>query len=184
MKNKFVSRAGQKLEHALEIFKIDVKNKICADFGCSTGGFVDCVLQNGAKKVYAIDTGYGVLEWKLRQDDRVIVMEKTNALYAELPEKVDFVSVDVGWTKQKLIIPKVLEFLKPNGTIVSLLKTHYESEKQWLYKGKVKEEFLETIVNKVKTELETLGVKIKKIIPSPVTGKKGGNIEYLIWIVN
>src|SRR5579864_3600866 len=97
----FVSRAGSKLDHALTTFVIDVSAKICADLGCSTGGFTDCLLQRGAAKVFAVDTGYGVLDWKLRNDPRVVVMERTNAMHVNLPESVDLVSIDVAWTKQR-----------------------------------------------------------------------------------
>src|SRR3989344_6185067 len=122
MDKKFVSRAGLKLEHALKFFNISVRSKVCADLGCSTGGFVDCLLQRGAKKVYAVDTAYGVLDWKLRNDPRVVVMERTNALHVQLPELVDFISIDVGWTRQQLILPHALKLLKPDGVIVSLIK--------------------------------------------------------------
>jgi len=182
MENQFTSRAGQKLQQAITKFNIKVSGKICADFGCSTGGFVDCLLQNGADKVYAIDIGYGVLDWKLRQNPKVVVMERTNALYIELPEQVDFISIDVGWTRQKLIIPCALKFLKDKGDIVSLLKPHYEAEKSWLKVGKVKDEFLSYIIEKVKDELSSLDMTIKDIVESPIVGQKGGNIEYLMWI--
>src|ERR1041384_6668048 len=99
----FVSRAGQKLEHALATFAIDVNGWVCADLGSNAGGFVDCLLQRGASKVYAIDTGYGALEWKLRKDPRVVVMERTNAMHAELPEPVGILTIDVAWTKQRHI---------------------------------------------------------------------------------
>src|SRR3990167_4926334 len=102
---KYVSRAGEKLEHALNIFNVSVKDLVCADFGSSTGGFTDCLLQHGAKKVYAVETGYGILDWKLRSDPRVITLEKTNAMHVSLPEKVDLVTIDASWTKQKNIIP-------------------------------------------------------------------------------
>lgn len=180
----FASRAGQKLDHALENFKISLQDKICADLGCSTGGFVDCMLQRGAKKVYAVDTGYGVLDWKLRNDPRVVVMERTNALRVELPEKVDFISIDVSWTPQKMVIPQAIKLLKPNGDIVSLLKPHYEAEKKWLIKGKLQEEYLEQTIEKVKTDLKDLPIKIINIIESPIIGEKGGNKEYLLWIKN
>src|SRR5438034_4090953 len=101
----FVSRAGQKLEHALSIFGVDVTGFVCADLGCSTGGFTDCLLQRGAAKVYAVDTGYGVLDWKLRTNERVVVMERTNAMHVTLPEPVDLVTIDVAWTKQRHILP-------------------------------------------------------------------------------
>jgi len=178
----FVSRAGQKLEHALKEFKVDVEGLVCADLGCSTGGFTDCLLQNGAKKVYAVDTGYGVLEWKLRNDERVEVMERKNALHVELPEKMDFVCIDTGWTRQKLIIPKAIELLKPNGTIISLVKPHYEAEKEWLFKGKVKDEHMDDVLDKVKEDLKNEPIEIKDMVESPVVGKKGGNVEFLMFL--
>lgn len=182
MEKQFASRAGQKLQHAINSFRTDVSGCICADFGCSTGGFVDCLLQNEAKKVYAIDTGYGVLDWNLRQNPNVIVMERTNALHVELPEQVDFISIDVGWTPLKLIVPSAIKHLKDNGNIVSLLKPQYEAEKTWVRGGKVGLEFLEDTLGKVKRELYEVGVTIKETIKSPIAGKKGGNIEYLLWI--
>ena len=182
MENQFSSRAGQKLQHALSEFDINISGKTCADLGCNTGGFVDCLLQNGAAKVYAIDTGYGVLDWKLRQNPKVIVMERTNALHVELPEKIDFISIDVGWTRQKLIVPQALRLLKETGTIISLLKPHYEAEKSWVQNGKVKPEFLSPTIEKVKNELSDIGISIKKMVESPIVGKKGGNVEYLLWI--
>src|ERR1051325_6404712 len=111
----FVSRAGQKLEHALATFKVDVNGWVCADLGSNVGGFVDCLLQRGAKKVYAIDTGYGALEWKLRKDPRVVVMERTNAMHVTLPEKVKLVSIDVAWTKQKNILPAARKMIEDDG---------------------------------------------------------------------
>lgn len=182
MEEHFASRAGQKLQHAIKTFKINVSGKTCADFGCSTGGFVDCLLKNGAEKVYAIDTGYGVLDWNLRQNPKVVVMERTNALYVKLPEQVDFISIDVSWTRQKLIVPVALGYLKEDGDIISLLKPHYEAERSWLKAGKVKDEFLPLTIEKVKEELFKLNIKIKDIILSPIVGLKGGNSEYLMWI--
>jgi len=182
MKHPHVSRAGQKIEHAIQNFKIDVKNKICADFGCSTGGFVDSLLQNGAKKVYAIDTGYGVLDWNLRNNHQVIVMERTNALHVELPEKMDIITIDVSWTKQKLIIPSALKNLKQDGIILSLLKPHYEAKKKW-YKGeRATQALIDETIKQVKEELKQFEIKIHDIIKSPIIGKKGGNIEYIMWI--
>jgi 23S rRNA (cytidine1920-2'-O)/16S rRNA (cytidine1409-2'-O)-methyltransferase len=178
----FVSRAGQKLEAALAAFSIDVKGKVCADLGCSTGGFTDCLLQRGAAKVYAVDTGYGVLDWKLRSDERVVVMERTNALHVQLPELVDFISIDVGWTKQAFILPHALTLLKPEGAIVSLLKPHYEATPQQRTKGRVKEEELPHIVERVKEEIALAGATIEAMIESPITGEKGKNVEYLLWL--
>ena len=175
----FASRAGAKLQFAIEQFKIDATNKVCADLGASTGGFVDCWLSNGAVKVYAVEKGYGTLEWKLRQDPRVIVMERTNALEVELPEKVDLISIDIGWTKQKFIMPKALSLLKDNGRIITLIKPHYEAEKKHLKKGKVAPEFLAEILEKAKQDIESAGGKILEVIESPIVGGKGGNVEYL-----
>src|SRR3954463_348007 len=116
----FVSRAGQKLEHALETFRLDVGGSVCADLGSNAGGFVDCLLQRGAVKVYAVDTGYGALEWKLRKDPRVVAMERTNAMHATLPEAVSFICIDVAWTRQKHILPAAARLLAPGGDIVTL----------------------------------------------------------------
>ena len=183
MENAYVSRAGAQLEKALKEFNIDVEGQVCVDLGSSTGGFTDCLLQHGAQKVYAVEKGYGVLEWKIRQDERVITMEKQNALYVELPEKVDVAVIDCGWTKQSFIVPKALELLKDNGIIISLLKPHYEAERFELKKGKVPEEIVEQVRDRVIEELEeSLNIKVKKVIESPIVGGKGKNIEYLILI--
>src|SRR3569623_3840043 len=111
----FVSRAGQKLDHALTAFAIDVAGLTCADLGSNVGGFVDVLLQRGAAKVYAVEKGYGVLEWKLRKDPRVVVMERTNAMHVTLPEKVDLVTIDVAWTRQRHILPAARLLLKDEG---------------------------------------------------------------------
>jgi 23S rRNA (cytidine1920-2'-O)/16S rRNA (cytidine1409-2'-O)-methyltransferase len=181
-KQKYVSRAGYKLEQALETWNINLKNKVCADFGSNKGGFVDCMLQKGAKKVYAVETGYGVLDYKLRIDARVIVMERTNAMHVELAEKVDFISIDTSWTPQKYIVKSALHNLKNNGDIVSLLKTHYEADKKYLIKGTLKQEFIEKVVDNTLKELKHNGVKVFKILKSSIQGEKGKNIEYLLWI--
>src|SRR5881394_1864438 len=132
---EYASRAGQKLEHALEVFGVDVKDWICADLGSNVGGFVDCLLQRGAKKVYSIDTGYGVLEWKLRKDPRVVVMERTNAMHAVLPEKVKLVTIDVAWTKQKNILPAARRMMLDDGIAIALIKPQYEADVSLLRKG-------------------------------------------------
>lgn len=175
--NKYVSRAGLKLEFALEKFKISVKDLICADFGSSTGGFVDCLLQHGAKKVYSVDTSYGELAWKLRKNPKVVVMERTNAMHVVLPEKVDFISIDTGWTKQRLIIPNTVTNLKPNGTVISLIKPHYEAPREFLIKGKLMEEKIDEVLEIVKKDIHPL-----QIIESPILGQKGKNKEYLALI--
>src|SRR5947199_2323094 len=133
--SEFVSRAGVKLEHALVTFGIDVTDFVCADLGSKVGGFVDCLLQRGARNVYTIDTGYGVVEWKLRKDPRVIVMERTNAMHVKLPQKVKLVTIDVAWTKQKNILPAAKQLIEPDGIIITLIKPHYESPPPLLKKG-------------------------------------------------
>ncbi len=126
----FVSRAGLKLEHALAEFGLDVSGFNCADFGANVGGFTECLLRRGAARVVALETGYGVLAWTLRNDARVVVMERTNALHAEIPADVgggvDLVVIDMAWTPQRLAVPAALRWLKPSGSIVTLIKPHYE----------------------------------------------------------
>src|SRR5829696_4759093 len=131
----FVSRAGQKLDHALSQFRLDVAGAIAADLGSNTGGFVDVLLHRGARKVYAVDTGYGVLDWKLRKDARVVVMERTNAMHAQLPEPADLVTIDVAWTKQRHILPAARRMVKDAGLVVTLIKPHYEADQKLLAGG-------------------------------------------------
>jgi len=178
----YASRAGAKLEFALDHFGLSPQGLICADLGCSTGGFTDCLLSRGAVRVYAVDTGYGVLDYKLRTDPRVVVRERTNALHVEFPEPVQFITVDVSWTPQRLIIPHALSVLDRPGTIVSLLKPHYEAPKQWLRRGVLPPERVPEVVASVIENLTAAGVVVKGSVQSPVTGEKGGNIEYLLWI--
>jgi 23S rRNA (cytidine1920-2'-O)/16S rRNA (cytidine1409-2'-O)-methyltransferase len=187
---KFVSRAGAKLEHALEEFKLDVTGLRCADFGCNVGGFTDCLLQRGAKHVIAIDTGYGALAWKLRQDPRVETRERTNALHAEAPaDGVDLVVLDLAWTPQRLAIPAALKWLAPGGRIITLIKPHYElrdEEKAWLDRGFLPHERVPGVVTRVEAEMPALGAKVLGSTQSPLVGGKTskkagvpGNIEWL-----
>ena len=178
----YVSRAGEKLEHALKTFGIDVAGLTCADFGASTGGFTDCLLQNGAKKVYAVETGYGVLDYKLRTDERVVVLERTNAMHVELPEKVDFITVDTSWTKLEKVVPNALKNLKEGGEMVVLVKPHYEAEQKLIRKGRLPEEFIPEVLKSVKQKLEELGVKVLDETESPILGEKGKNKEYLLYL--
>jgi len=178
----FVSRAGDKLDFALTNFNIDVSDLICADLGCSTGGFVDCLLKRNAKKVYAIDTAYGELNWGLRNDSHVVVMERTNALYVELTEKFDFICIDVGWTPQKMILAKAKLMLKERGNIISLIKPHYEADKSFLKQGKVLDEKLNEVLDKVKSDIKDTGLNFKSLVKSPIEGKKGKNKEFLALI--
>ncbi len=182
----FVSRGGEKLRAALTAFNIDVSGLACADFGANVGGFTDCLLQAGAAKVFAVDTGYGELAWKLRKDERVVVMERTNALYADPPdEKVNLVVVDVAFTPQRLIIPAAARWLTDGGCIVSLLKPHYELAKMPNHEKKPpSREVLDCrqatdICTQTCRELEKMGFDIMATITRPLRGK-GGNTEFLI----
>lgn len=176
----YVSRAGEKLAHALKTFNVDVHGKVCADFGASTGGFVDCLLQHGAQKVYAVETGYGVLDWQLRNDERVVVMERTNAMHVALPELVAVLTIDTSWTKLKNIIPNALTNLVPNGYIIALIKPHYEALPSMLHKGKLPDHAVPDIVAMVKIELQGLGLEILGETESPILGNKGKNREFLV----
>ncbi len=179
---QFASRAGEKLQFAIDSFKVSAADLICADFGSSTGGFVDCLLQNNAKKVYSVDVSYGELAWTLRNDPRVVVMERTNALHVMLPEKVDLITVDTGWTKQALILPNVIKNLKENGVIISLIKPHYESPKQYLQKGRLIDEKIEEVLDSVKADILDAGLLLQGIVESPIVGEKGKNREFLAYM--
>jgi 23S rRNA (cytidine1920-2'-O)/16S rRNA (cytidine1409-2'-O)-methyltransferase len=177
----FVSRAGQKLDHAIRSFGIDVSGKTCADLGCNTGGFTDCLLQHGAAKIYAIDTGYGVLDWKLRNDSRVIVMERTNAMHVHLNEPVDWVTIDVAWTRQRHILPPAKKLLGPGGRVISLIKPHYEASADMLRGGVLPVERLTEILDAVAADVQAAGFSVVQKIESPIKGSKG-NTE-LLWLL-
>jgi 23S rRNA (cytidine1920-2'-O)/16S rRNA (cytidine1409-2'-O)-methyltransferase len=178
---RFVSRAGEKLDHALNAFELDVSGFICADFGCNAGGFTDCLLQHGAAKLYAVDTGYGALEWKLRKDPRVVVMERTNAMHVALPEAVDLVVIDVAWTRQRNILPAARRALKPGAAVVTLIKPHYEADSDRLVRGVLPEEAVEHVVDAVKCDIEDCGFVVAQIVRSPILGAKG-NVEVLAYL--
>jgi 23S rRNA (cytidine1920-2'-O)/16S rRNA (cytidine1409-2'-O)-methyltransferase len=185
----YVGRGGLKLRHALDAFGLDVAGERCVDLGCSTGGFTDCLLQAGAAHVTAIDTGYGVLDYTLRVDDRVEVRERTNALHADPPtdaERFGVAVVDMSWTPQRLCVPLALRWIKTDGVIVTLIKPHYEAREfgmEGLLEGGVlAEEDAERVMEKVVGSLPGLGVRVEGVTRSPITGgkKKGkGNVEYL-----
>lgn len=178
---QFVSRAGQKLEHALSAFGIDVSGWTCADFGSNVGGFVDCLLRRGAATVYAIDTGYGVLDWKLRKDERVVVMERTNAMHVELPRKVRLVTIDVAWTRQRRILPAAARLLDDGGTVVTLIKPHYEAAPALLRDGVLPAEQVGEVAAEVAREVQGLGFEVVQTTTSPIKGA-AGNIELLAWL--
>jgi len=175
---KFVSRAGLKLDYALNAFGIDVSGLVCADLGSNVGGFVDCLLRRGAARVYAIDTGYGVLDWKLRRDPRVVVMERTNAMHVSLPEPVQLVTIDAGWTRQRAILPAARRLLDPAGQVVTLIKPHYEAPRSLLRGGVLPAEKLEQVMQSVRGDIVAAGFQIVQTVTSPITGRKG-NIEVL-----
>ena len=177
----YVGRGGEKLDWALNEFSVTPKGLVCCDLGSNVGGFVDCLLQHGATKVYSVDTSYGTLAWTLRNDQRVIVMERTNALHVELPEKVDLVTCDVGWTRQEKVIPKAVSLLNPQGKILSLLKPQYEARREEMEKGrkgKVKEESLKNILERVCNTARDTGLEFSPPSRAPFLGGKGKNPEF------
>ena len=173
-----MSRAGQKLEHALATFGLDVSGRVCADLGSNAGGFVDCLLRRGAAKVYAVDTGYGALEWKLRKDRRVVVMERTNAMHAVLPEPVGVVTIDVAWTKQRHILPAARRMIADDGFVVTLIKPHYEADPSQLVSGVLPEEDVDGVVHAIEADVTAAGFRLVRTVRSPVRGSKG-NVEVL-----
>lgn len=183
---KYVSRGGLKLEKAMQVFPILLQGKICMDIGASTGGFTDCMLQNGAVKVYAVDVGYGQLAWNLRNDPRVINMERTNIRKVtpqQIEDRLDFISVDVSFISLKLVLPVAASLLKDNGQAVCLVKPQFEAGREKVgKKGVVRErsthmEVLENAVSYARTnQLTVCGIDF-----SPVKGPEG-NIEYLMYL--
>ena len=159
-------------------FGLDVAGQVCADLGSNAGGFVDCLLQRGAAKVYAIDTGYGALEWKLRKDPRVVVMERTNAMHAVLPETVALVTIDVAWTKQRHILPAARRMVADDGRVVTLIKPHYEAEPGLLVKGVLPEEEVDGVVHAAGADVVASGFELVRTVRSPIKGSKG-NVEVL-----
>lgn len=182
----FVSRGGLKLDKAVREFGVALSGKVCMDVGASTGGFTDCMLQNGAKKVYAVDVGSGQLAWKLRQDERVVVMEKTNIRYvtsAEVAEKMEFVSVDVSFISLTKVLLPVKELMAENGQMVCLIKPQFEAGKEKVgKKGVVREKgvHIEVIQMVVEFALQS-GFCVLNLGYSPVKGPEG-NIEYLLYL--
>ena len=154
---------------------------VAADFGCSVGGFTDCLLQEGAVRVYAVDTGYGMLAGKLRQDGRVIVMERTNAMHVELPEPVDVVTIDVAWTRQRHILPNALKQAKPDGGVLSLFKPQYEAPRHLVRRGRVAQEDLEAVLHGAVGQLAEMGVVVREAVRLP-RWRKRKNLEVMLYI--
>jgi len=183
----YVSRGGVKLEHAITTFNIDVTGKTVMDVGASTGGFTDCLLKFGAKKIYSIDVGYGQFSWMLRGDERVVLLEKTNIRYLDrdlVPDRIDIATIDVSFISLLKVIPRVLEFLTRNGEIVALIKPQFEVGRKDVGKGGVvRDEGKRTAaVEKIKSESIKLGLEVKGVTASPLKGPKG-NVEYLMYAV-
>ena len=184
---KYVSRGGLKLEKAMECFDVSVKDKVCMDIGASSGGFTDCMLQNGAKKVYAVDVGHGQLAWKLRNDTRVVVMEKTNIRYVtpeDIGEKIDFASIDVSFISLSKVLPAAYNLLGERGEIVALIKPQFEAGREKVgKKGVVREKstHIEVIQNCFAYAKDN-GFFVRELEFSPVKGPEG-NIEYLYHLV-
>lgn len=181
--HSFVSRGGTKLQHALEQFNVSAAEKVVLDVGSSTGGFVDCLLRNGAKKVYSLDTAYGELAWKLRNDPRVVVMERTNVLFMkDLPEEVDLITIDVTFTSLLKILPIVKKYLKPAGKIIALLKPQYEDQPLALrHKGIIPEGEIDNVITRVTENIKELGFSVEGKTESPIKGGRG-NTEYLLYL--
>ena len=181
---KWVSRGGEKLDAALRAWQDllpDLGEVVAADLGANVGGFTECLLAHGVGKVYAVDTGYGVFAWTLRNDPRVVVMERTNALHVVLPELVDLVTVDVAWTRQKHVVPAALRLLKPHGWIVSLVKPHYEAQQLERRGGVLPPDMLPRVLDRVRSDVTDIGGRIASEMESPLRGRKG-NVEYL-WLI-
>ena len=187
-KMPYVSRGGYKLEKAVREFGLSLENKVCMDIGASTGGFTDCMLQNGASKVYSIDVGYGQLAWKLRTDERVVNLERTNFRYVThelIPEEIDFASVDVSFISLRLIVPVMKTLLKENARAVCLIKPQFEAGREKVgKKGVVREISTHVeVVAGIKSFMLEQGFSVLSLDYSPIKGPQG-NIEYLIYVEN
>lgn len=183
---KYVSRGGLKLEKAMQQFPITLKEKVCMDIGASTGGFTDCMLQNGASRVFSIDVGHGQLAWKLRQDERVVCMEKTNFRYVtgeDIGEEIDFGSVDVSFISLTKILIPARNLLRQAGQMVCLIKPQFEAGRDKVgKKGVVREpQIHEEVIHKVLDYADLIGFCVRGLTFSPVKGPEG-NIEYLVWL--
>ena len=186
---RYVSRGGEKLAAALQAFAIPVQGQVCADVGASTGGFTDCLLQNGAQQVFAIDVGQGILDWKLRQHPQVVVMEETNARYLErLPQLVSLVTIDASFISLKILLPVVRGWLPPaesgGGTVIALVKPQFEAGRALVGRGKgvirdplVHRQVLEEILDFA----QATGYSLHGLMRSPILGPKG-NVEFLAWL--
>lgn len=184
----YVSRGGIKLESALDRFQVDPTGLICLDVGASTGGFTDCLLQNGARSVFAVDVGYGQLAWKLRNDPRVIVIERSNIRNLPekaIPEPVDLVTIDVSFISLKIVVPSILKFLKPDAIIIALIKPQFEVGKGRVGKGGVVRDphLHDAVIQDLSNFFSDQHLTVHAIVPSPIKGPKG-NTEFFIYMVD
>ena len=184
--NEFVSRGGHKLKKAMSVFPINLDGKTCMDVGASTGGFTDCMLQNGAVKVFSVDVGYGQLAWKLRSDHRVVNLERTNIRYVtqeQIPDRIDFTSVDVSFISLCLVLPAILPLLSDDGECVCLIKPQFEAGKEKVgKKGVVRDKAVHSeVIKKIYDFAIEQGYYVSGLDYSPIKGPEG-NIEYLIYL--
>ena len=182
----YVSRGGLKLEKAINEFNIDLTDKVCMDIGASTGGFTDCMLQNGAKKVFSVDVGYGQFAWKLRQDSRVVCMERTNIRYVtkdDIGEELDFASIDVSFISLTKVLPVAFSLTKDNGEVVALIKPQFEAGREQVgKKGVVRDSNVhKEVIEKVIKFSNDIGFGVKNLSFSPIKGPEG-NIEFLVYL--
>ncbi len=185
---RYVSRGGLKLEKALSVFPVNPEDKVCLDCGASTGGFTDVLLQNGAKRVYSVDVGYGQLAWKLRQDPRVINLERTNLRYLkaeQIPERIDLAVMDVSFISIRLILPVVKQFLKPNADFICLIKPQFEAGREEVgKKGVVRDAAVhKTVIDNCMASARAAGYSVLGLDFSPIRGPEG-NIEFLCYLKN
>ncbi|OGW33477.1 MAG: hypothetical protein A2X58_07635 [Nitrospirae bacterium GWC2_56_14] len=183
----YVSRGGLKLAAALKEFRVSADGKVALDVGASTGGFTDCLLQHGAKKVYAVDVGYGQMAWKIRQDPRVVTIERVNIRAIEpslVPEAVHMAVIDVSFISLEKVIPSIRQFLRPGAELVALIKPQFEVGRDQVGKGGIvrDEEARTAAVERVTSFIQEQGFAITGVIPSPITGQDG-NVEFLIYAV-
>ncbi len=180
----YVSRGGIKLEHAIRTFKVDVAGRVAMDVGASTGGFTDCLLQSGAKRVYAVDVGYGQLDWKLRQDERVVVLERQNIRYLPtdlVPEPIQVAVVDASFISLKLVLPPLIRFLELGSTLIALIKPQFEAGRSNVGKGGVVRDpaVHDQVCDSLVEFSRGLGFSVRGVTPSPILGPKG-NREFLM----
>ncbi len=181
---RYASRGGGKLEAALHAFGVDVRGRVCADVGASTGGFTDCLLQHGASKVFAIDVGKGILDWRLRNDPRVVVMEETNARFLDrLPQAIDLVTVDASFISLRLLLPVVRGWLTPQGETVMLIKPQFEAGREHVKRGGVVRDpkVHRAVLEEVLSSASRAGFATHGLMRSPLVGP-AGNVEFLAWL--